>query len=68
MLLVGLVVGRAWIVPLGAAAWAGLVLNTGAIDVGDVPAAALLGGVNTLVGVALHRALTLPFRRHRAAA
>jgi hypothetical protein len=68
LLLVGLVVGRAWVVPLGAAAWAGLLLLTGTIVVADVPAAALLGGVNTLVGIALHRVLTLPFRRHRAAA
>jgi hypothetical protein len=68
MLLVGFVVGRAWIVPLGAAAWTGLLLLTGTIDVADVPAAALLGGVNTLVGVALHRAMTFPFRRHRPAA
>jgi hypothetical protein len=68
MLLVGLVVGRAWIVPLGAAAWAGLLLLTGTLDPADVPAAGLLGGVNTLVGVGLQRALTFPFRRHRAAA
>jgi hypothetical protein len=68
MLLVGLVVGRVWIVPLGAAAWAGLVLLTGTIDVADVPIAALVGGVNTLVGVTVHWALAYPFRRHRAAA
>jgi hypothetical protein len=68
MLLVGLVVGRTWIVPFGAAAWAGLLLLTGTIVVSEVPVAALLGGVNTLVGVGLQRALTLPFRRHRAAA
>jgi hypothetical protein len=67
MLLVGLVAGRAWIVPLGAAAWAALLLLTGTIAVADVSAAALLGGVNTLVGVAVHRALMIPFRRHRAA-
>jgi hypothetical protein len=67
MLLVGLVVGRAWIVPLGAAAWAGLLLLSGTVDVAGVPAAALLGGANTLVGVVLHRVLAFPFRRHRAA-
>jgi hypothetical protein len=68
MLLVGLVVGRLWIVPLGAAAWAGLLLLTGTIDVADVPIAALLGGANTLVGAALHWALAAPFRRYRTAA
>jgi hypothetical protein len=68
MLLVGLVVGRAWIVPLGALAWAGLLLASGTIGVADVPVAALLGGVNTAVGAALHWALLRPFRQLRRAA
>jgi hypothetical protein len=68
MLVVGLVVGRPWIVPLGAIAWAGLLLASGTIGVADIPAAALLGGVNTAAGAALHWALVRPFRQRRRAA
>jgi hypothetical protein len=66
MLLVGLIIGRAWVVPLGAVAWAALVLVVGSIDAADLPVAALLGGVNALVGVAVHRVLLLPLKRRVA--
>ena len=51
MLLVGLVVGRWWAIPLGAAAWAVLVVIAASISPGDVPVAAALGAANVAVGV-----------------
>jgi hypothetical protein len=49
MLLVGLVIGRWWAVPLGGVAWAALVAAS--IAPGDVPLAAALGAANVAVGV-----------------
>ncbi len=40
LLLIGLLVGRAWAIPAGALAWAGLLLLLGAIGAADIPAAA----------------------------
>ena len=57
MLLAGLLIGRGWAVPVGALAWAGLLLVTGTIDPGDLSLAALLGGVNTAVGVVVRQAV-----------
>ena len=51
MLLVGLVLGRWWVIPLGGVAWALLVALAVSIAPGDVPLAAALGAANAAVGV-----------------
>jgi hypothetical protein len=56
MVLVGLVVGRWWAVPLGGLAWAVLVLLAVHMPIGDVPVAAALGAANVAVGVVARQA------------
>ena len=56
LLVVGVVVGRSWVVPASALAWVVLLLATNTIGGGNVPAAAGLAAVNTLVGVLVHKA------------
>jgi hypothetical protein len=51
MLLVGLVVGRRWAIPLGAVGWVVTVVMAGTIGVADIPLAAALGAANVAVGV-----------------
>lgn len=51
MLLVGLVLGRWWAIPLGGVAWAVLVVLAVSIAPADVPLAAALGAANVAVGV-----------------
>ena len=68
MLLVGLVVGRLWAIPLGAVGWALLLLVTGVLAVGDAPLAMFLGGANVAVGIAVQRFVGWPLRRLRSAA
>jgi hypothetical protein len=53
MLLVGLVIGRWWVIPLGGVAWAVLVVLAVSIAPGDVPLAAALGAANVALGVVL---------------
>jgi hypothetical protein len=57
MLLLGLVVGRRWAIPLGAVGWAVTVLMAGTIGVADVPVAAALGAANVAVGVLVRWAI-----------
>ena len=57
MLVLGLAVGRWWFVPVGAAAWALLLLATGVCTAECIPGALALGGANTLVGVAVRRSV-----------
>jgi hypothetical protein len=66
MLLVGLLIGRSWAIPVGAVAWGVVLLVTGVVTIGDVPLAAVVGGANTAVGVLVHRAAVWPFRRARS--
>jgi hypothetical protein len=63
MLLVGLVLGRAWAVPVGAVAWAAVLLFAGTIGVADVPLAAALAGANVAVGVIARWVVAWPWRR-----
>lgn len=51
MLLVGLVVGRWWAMPLGGVCWAMLVVLAVSIAPSDVPLVAALGAANAAVGV-----------------
>ena len=60
-ILSGLIVGRWWIIPLVALAWALLLLLTGTISASQVPEAASLAAVNTAAGVLVHKALAWPF-------
>jgi len=67
MLLIGLLVGRAWAIPAGALAWAELLLLLGTIGAADIPAAAALGGANVAIGALARRLLTWPSHQHRVA-
>lgn len=51
MLLVGLVVGRWWVIPLGGVVWGALVVFAVSIAPADVPLAAAFGAANVAVGV-----------------
>ena len=66
MLLVGLLVGRVWLVPLAAVAWAGVLLLGGTIGLADAPLAAGLAGANVAVGALVRWAVVWPLRRLRA--
>lgn len=63
MLLVGLVVGRWWAIPLGGVAWALLVAFAASLASGDIPLAAALGAVNVAVGVLARWAAVWTARR-----
>jgi hypothetical protein len=65
MLLVGLVVGRRWAIPLGAAGWAVTVMIAGTIGVADIPLAAALGAANVAVGVLVRRVIARTLRIRR---
>ena len=68
MLLFGLVLGRWWKAAIlaGAVVWPLLLLATGVeVTVLGLFAAAVLGGINTAVGAALHQALLGLVRRLR---
>ncbi len=54
LLLAGVIGGRWWLVPLGAIAWTALLLLDGVITLApQLAGAALLGAINTAVGVLL---------------
>jgi len=63
MLLVGLVVGRWWVIPLGALGWAVLLLATGPLGAGEILAAGVLGAANTAIGVLVRRLGSRALRR-----
>jgi hypothetical protein len=65
MLIVGLNVGRLWAIPVGALAWAGLVLASSATGVTDVVLAGALGAANVAVGVLVRGAVGRIVRRPR---
>jgi hypothetical protein len=67
MLLVGLVIGRWWAIPLGALILPVLVVLTTSVDAADLPLAAALGAANIAVGVVVRRVLArLVITRARA--
>ncbi len=63
MLLVGLVIGRWWAIPLGAVGWAATVLIAGTIGVDEIPAAAVFGAANVAVGVLVRWVVALALRQ-----
>jgi hypothetical protein len=65
MLLVGLLVGRAAAVPVGAGLWAAVLLLIGTIGIADVPLAAALAGANVAVGAIVRWLAVWPLRRLR---
>jgi hypothetical protein len=62
MLLAGLVVGRWWVIAVGAVGWAALQLLGGDIGAGAAPFAAGLGAVNMAIGVGLRRSVMAALR------
>jgi hypothetical protein len=62
-LLIGLMIGRTWVVPATALAWTLLVIVTGTMAAADIPIAASLGAANAAVGVLMHRAMLSLVRR-----
>jgi hypothetical protein len=66
LLLVGVVVGRWWVVPASALVWVALLLATGTVDSGGVLAAAGLAAANAVVGVLVHKAGTQVISAGRA--
>jgi hypothetical protein len=66
LLVVGLLLGRWWLVPIAAIAWVVLLALTNDLGVGEAPAAAVLATANAAVGVALHKLVALPLGRLRA--
>jgi hypothetical protein len=63
MLLVGLVIGRWWAIPVGALGWAALVVVAVPISAGDIPLAVALGAANAAVGVFARWAVVWTIRR-----
>jgi hypothetical protein len=66
ILVVGLAVGRWWLLPVAAVAWVVLLLATGVIGLVEIPAAAGLALANAAVGVAVHKTVAWPLRQRRA--
>jgi hypothetical protein len=64
MPLVGVLVLRAWAIPVGALAWTGLLL-LGTIEMTDIPLAVALAGPNVAIGVFARWLVTCPLRRYR---
>jgi hypothetical protein len=58
------VVGRWWVVPIAAVAWASILLVDGLCDLGCAAGAAGVAAVNAVVGVLVHKAALWLFR-HR---
>jgi hypothetical protein len=65
MILVGLVIGRWWVVPTAGVTWAALLLYQGTINVGDVPVAFVLAVANAAVGVGAHQIVLWSARHTR---
>jgi hypothetical protein len=57
MILVGLVVGRLWAIPVGGAVWGAVVLAGSPTGVGSFVLAVALGAANVAAGVLVHRAV-----------
>lgn len=55
MLLLGLVVGRRWVIPFGGLAWVVFVVIAVSIAPGGLPLTAALGAANVAVGVLVRR-------------
>jgi hypothetical protein len=64
-LLVGLVVGWVWVVPVVGLAWAVLLMVTGTIGAQGIPTAVALGAANAGVGLIVHRGMLRVARRAR---
>jgi hypothetical protein len=67
VILVGLLFGRWWAVPLVAVGWPLLLLATSTIEVTEVPTAAAFGIANIAVGILAHKALAWALRTLRQA-
>jgi hypothetical protein len=65
MILVGLVIGRWWAIPLGGAAWALLVAVAVGLSPGDAPLAAAVGAANVAVGMGVRGLVRLTLRAAR---
>ncbi len=65
VILIGLVVGRWWVLPFAATGWAALLLIQGTLGVGEIPAAGALGLANAAVGVLVHKGIAASVRRSR---
>ncbi len=66
LLLVGVVVGRFWVVPASAVVWVALLLATGTIGAGGILAGAGFAAANAVVGVLVHMAGTQVISAGRA--
>lgn len=62
MLLLGLILGRAWALPVGSVAWSALLLSGRIIGWTGVPPAAALACGNVAAGALFHRAARRPLR------
>ena len=69
VIVLGLVVGRWWLVPLAGLAWVILLTAVNDLGLSDAPVAASLAMVNAGIGVAGHKvvALSLNYVRGRSA-
>jgi hypothetical protein len=56
VIVLGLIVGRWWLLPVAALAWSALLLATGTIELAETPAAGALALTNCAVGVVIHKA------------
>jgi hypothetical protein len=59
LILLGLAVGRWWLVPVAAVGWSVLLLATGIVGFTELPLAVALGAANTAAGIAPRWALRL---------
>lgn len=66
LIVVGLVLGRWWIIPPVALLWSIVLALTGVLSgTQDLVAAALIGALNVAVGVLVHKGIAWPFARLR---
>jgi hypothetical protein len=67
VLLIGIVVGRWWFVPVAGVAWVVLLLGANGLDLVDTPIAAGLAMANAAVGVGCHKLIAETLRYVRKA-
>jgi len=65
MLLIGILVGRWWVVPVGGAGWATVLIVSGTLGWGAVPAAVALAAVNAAAGAMVRQLIVSALRRPR---
>jgi hypothetical protein len=64
-LLLGVLVGRWWFVPVAGLAWVTLLVFMNNLGLDDVPIAGGLAMANAAVGVTCHKLVAMPLRRVR---